>query len=128
LVLPGAEVLAEPAARPPLHPTEGAWAHRRVCARCRCREQLIGDRLVDANLRDPDLDEQHLSADRAIQELNRIRPVTFTAEEQTIIAFTRPTGLQQQILTGLCVDTERGPGPSSAADRSPSTSRSHYML
>jgi hypothetical protein len=68
-------------------------------------EQLIGNRLRDADLRDPDLDEQHLSAERALQELDRIRQVTFTAGQQTITAVTRRTDLQQQILTGLGVDT-----------------------
>jgi hypothetical protein len=42
-------------------------------------ESLIGNRLADADLRDPDLDDQHLTADRAFQELDRIRQVTFTA-------------------------------------------------
>jgi hypothetical protein len=53
--------------------------HIAVCVLAAVVEQLIGNRLRDADLRDPDLDEQHLSADRAIQELDRIRQVTFTA-------------------------------------------------
>ena len=68
-------------------------------------ESLIGKRLIEADLRDPDLDDQHLTADRAFEELDRIRQVTFTAGEQTITAITRRTGLQQQILGALGVDT-----------------------
>jgi hypothetical protein len=47
----------------------------------------------------------HLSAERAIQGLDRIRQITFTAGSQTITAVTRRTDLQQQILTALGVDT-----------------------
>jgi transposase len=92
--------------RPVFHWTETrVRGHVAVCVLAAVVEQLIGNRLADADLRDPDLDEQHLSADRAIQELDRIRQVTFTAGEQTITAITRRTGLQQQILTSLGVDT-----------------------
>jgi hypothetical protein len=92
--------------RPVFHFTETrVRGHIAICVLAAVIEQLIGNRLADADLRDPDLDEQHLSADRAIQELDRIRQVTFTAGEQTITAVTRRTGLQQQILTALQVDT-----------------------
>jgi transposase len=79
--------------------------HIAVCVLAAVGEELIGNRLRDADLRGPDLAEQHLSADRAIQELDRIRQVTFTAGQQTITAVTRRTHLQQQILAGLGVDT-----------------------
>jgi transposase len=92
--------------RPIRHFTETrVRGHIAVCVLAAVVEQLIGNRLADADLRDPDLDEQHLSAERALQELDRIRQVTFTAGEQTITAVTRRTALQQQILAGLGVDT-----------------------
>jgi hypothetical protein len=46
--------------------------HIAVCVLAAVVEQLIGNRPAAADLREPDLDEQHLSADRAIQELDRI--------------------------------------------------------
>jgi transposase len=92
--------------RPIRHFTETRLrGHIAVCVLAAVIEQLTGNRLRDADLRDPDLDEQHLSADRAFQELDRIRQVTFTAGGQTITAVTRRTALQQQILTALQVDT-----------------------
>jgi hypothetical protein len=92
--------------RPIRHFTETrVRGHIAVCVLAAVVEQLIGNRLADADLRDPDLDEQHLSAERALQELDRIRQVTFTAGAQTITAVTRRTALQQQILAGLGVDT-----------------------
>ena len=80
--------------------------HIAICVLAAVAESLIGNRLRDADLHDPDLDNQHLSADRALQELDRIRQVTFTAEgDTTITAVTRRTQLQQQILDALGVDT-----------------------
>ena len=92
--------------RPIRHWTENrVRGHIAVCVLAAVAESLIGNRLVDADLHDPDLDGQHLTADRAFQELDRIRQVTFTAGDQTITAITRRTGLQQQILDSLGVDT-----------------------
>jgi transposase len=92
--------------RPIRHFTETrVRGHIAVCVLAAVLEQLIGNRLRDADLRDPELDAQHLSAERAIQELDRIRQVTLTAGAPTITAVTRRTALQQQILAGLGVDT-----------------------
>jgi transposase len=92
--------------RPIRHFTENrVRGHIAICVLAAVAEQLIGNRLRDADLRDPDLDQQPLSAARALQELDRIRQVTFTAGEQTITAITRRTQLQQQILGALGVDT-----------------------
>jgi transposase len=92
--------------RPIRHFTENrVRGHIAICMLAAVAEQLIGNRLRDTDLRDPDLDEQHLSADRALQELDRIRQVTFTAGAQTITAITRRTQLQQQILAAVGVDT-----------------------
>ena len=85
--------------RPIRHWTENrVRGHIAICVLAAVAESLIGNRLRDADLHDPDLDGQHLTADRALQELERIRQVTFTA-------VTRRTGLQQQILDALGVDT-----------------------
>ena len=92
--------------RPIRHWTESrVRGHIAMCVLAAVIESLIGNRLADADIRDPDLDEQHLSADRAFQELDRIRQVTFTAGDTTIEAVTRRTELQTQILAGLGVDT-----------------------
>jgi transposase len=92
--------------RPIRHFTETrVRGHIAICVLAAVIEQLINNRLRDADLRDPELDHQHLSAERAIQELDRIRQVTLTAGAQTITAITRRTDLQQQILNGLGVDT-----------------------
>jgi hypothetical protein len=92
--------------RPIRHWTESrVRGHIATCVLAAVIESLIGNRLVDADVRDPDLEDQHLTCERAFQELDRIRQVTFTAGEVTIDAVTRRTGLQQQILTGLGVDT-----------------------
>ena len=92
--------------RPMRHWTENRLrGHIAICVLAAVAESLIGNRLADADLRDHDLDEQHLTADRALQELERIRQVTFNAGEQTITAITRRTGLQRQILDALGVDT-----------------------
>jgi hypothetical protein len=92
--------------RPIRHFTEPrVRGHIAICVLAAVIEQLIGNRLADAGLRDPDLDEQPLTTDRALQELDRIRQVTFSAGGQTITAITRRTPLQQDILGALGVDT-----------------------
>ena len=92
--------------RPIRHWTETrVRGHIGICVLAAVAESLIGNRLADADLPDPDLDDQHLTADRAFQELDRIRQVTFTAGGRTITAITRRTALQQQILATLGVDT-----------------------
>jgi transposase len=92
--------------RPIRHFTEPrVRGHIAVCVLAAVIEQLIGNRLADADLRDPDLEQQHLSAERAIQELDRIRQVTFTAGDRTITAITRRSALQHQILAALGDDT-----------------------
>jgi transposase len=92
--------------RPIRHFTENrVRGHIAICVLAAVVESLISNRLRDADLRDPDLDDQHLSAGRALEELDRIRQVTFTAGEQTITAITRRTALHEQILGALGIDT-----------------------
>lgn len=68
-------------------------------------EALIAAALAAADLRDPDLGDQHLSASRALRELARIRGVTLDAAGRTIELVTRRDPLQSRILAALGVDT-----------------------
>ncbi len=61
--------------------------------------------LTAADIRDPDLDHQHLTANRALQQLNRIRRVELTTNNHRITITTRRTPLQTQALTAIGVDT-----------------------
>jgi hypothetical protein len=87
------------------------WTERRVrghiatCVYAAVIEALIGHALRDADVRDPDLPDQHLSCARALRELGRIRNHTLTAAGHTINVVTRPDPLQRRILTTLHVDT-----------------------
>ena len=68
-------------------------------------EALIDRALATADVRDPDLPDQHLSAPRALRQLHRIRDITLTAGDHTTNVTTRRDPLQQRILTALHVDT-----------------------
>jgi hypothetical protein len=87
------------------------WTERRVrghiaaCVYAAVIEALITRHLIAADVRDPDLPDQHLTCARALRELHRIRSVTLTAGGHTIDAVTRPEPLQHRILATLDVDT-----------------------
>ena len=68
-------------------------------------ETLITQALAAADIRDPDLDHQHLTAARALRLLNRIRQVTLSADNHRIRVTTRRNPLQTRILTAIGVDT-----------------------
>jgi len=68
-------------------------------------ETLIGKALTAAGVTDPDIDNQDLTAQRALRELNRVRSVILTTTGRTINLTTRRSALQAQILTALDVDT-----------------------
>ena len=92
--------------RPVRHWTERrVRGHIAVCVYAAVIEALIERALGDTDVRDPDLDDQHLSATRALRELHRIRDVTLTAGDHTINVVTRREPLQRRILTALHVDT-----------------------
>jgi hypothetical protein len=92
--------------RPIFHWTESrVRGHIAICVLAAVIETLIANALVQAGVRDPDIDDQHLTAPRALDELDRIRQVTLSAGDTTIEAVTRRTGLQQTILDALDVDT-----------------------
>jgi len=87
------------------------WSERRVrghiatCVYAAVIEALIDRALAAADVRDPDLPDQHLTAARALRELHRIRNITLRAGDHTIDVVTRRTPLQQRILTALGLDT-----------------------
>ena len=65
--------------RPVRHFTEQRVAgHVAVCVYAAVIETLIGKALTAAGVTDPDIDDQDLTAQRALRELNRIRSVTLT--------------------------------------------------
>ena len=92
--------------RPVRHRTEKrVRGHVAICACAAVIETLINQALAQADVRDPDLDGQHLSADRALRELDRIRRHHLSADGRQITLTTRPTPLQSRILTAVGADT-----------------------
>lgn len=92
--------------RPVYHWTERrVRGHVAVCVYAAVIEALITRALAGAELRDPDLADQHLTAARALRELDRIRHVTLDADGRSIDLVTRRSPLQARILTALDVDT-----------------------
>ena len=92
--------------RPVRHWTEQrVRGHVAICVYAAVIEALIGRDLAKADVRDPNLDHQHLSAARALRELNRIRRVKLTANGNSIDLTTRRTPLQARALTAIGTDT-----------------------
>ena len=92
--------------RPVRHWTETrVRGHIAICVYAAILEALITRALATADVRDPDLDDQHLTAQRALRELDRVRAVTLTTTSRTIDLVTRRSPLQARILRALDVDT-----------------------
>jgi hypothetical protein len=92
--------------RPVRHWTERrVRGHVAVCIYAAVVEALVARALREADVLDPDLEDQHLSAPRALRELERIRAVSLDVEASTVELTTRPTFLQARILAALGVDT-----------------------
>ena len=92
--------------RPVRHWTERrVHGHIAVCVYAAVIEALITAALAAADIRDPDLPDQHLSAARALRELTRIRVVTLDAGDRHIDVITRRSPLQARILDAVGVDT-----------------------
>ncbi len=92
--------------RPVRHWTEQrVRGHVAVCVYAALMETLITRALTQADVRDPDLDHQHLTAARALRMLNRIRRVNLTANKHQITLTTRRTPLQTRTLAAIGVDT-----------------------
>lgn len=92
--------------RPIRHWTEHrVRGHVAVCVYAAVLEALISRRLAEADVRDPDIAQQHLTCARAMRELDRIRAVTLTAESRRIRLITRRSTLQRDILDAIGLDT-----------------------
>lgn len=92
--------------RPIRHWTEQrVRGHVAVCVYAAVIETLIAHALAEADVRDPDLADQHLSTPRALRELNRIRRVQLHADGRQITLTTRRTPLQARALTATGTDT-----------------------
>jgi transposase len=92
--------------RPVRHWTERrVRGHVAVCVYAAVIEAVVARALAEADVRDPDVADRHLSAPRALRELGRIRAVTLDVDASTVELTTRPTFLQARILAALGVDT-----------------------
>ena len=92
--------------RPVRHWTEKrVRGHVAVCVYAALMETLITQALTAADIRDPDLEHQHLTAARALQQLNRVRRVELTTNNHQITITTRQTPLQTRALATIGVDT-----------------------
>ncbi len=92
--------------RPVYHWTEDrVRGHIGICVLAAVIEALIGRDLTQAQIADPDIPHQQLTAPRALRELDRIRRVTLTTPSRTIRLVTRPSALQAAILAAVGVDT-----------------------
>ena len=92
--------------RPVRHRTERrVRGHVAICVYAAVIETLINHALATADIRDPDNGHQHLSAARALRELNRVRRVQLNANGNNITLTTRRTPLQTRALTAVGADT-----------------------
>jgi SAM-dependent methyltransferase len=94
--------------RPIFHWTENrVRGHIAICVIAAVIEALLGKALRAADVRDPDIDDQHLSPRRALDELSKIRRVALDPGDggPTIELVTRRSRLQQTILKALDVNT-----------------------
>ena len=81
--------------RPVFHWTEDrVKGHIAVCVLAAVIEAVIGNRLAAADIRDPDLPDQTISARRALAELNRIRVHHLDAGDRRVQVITRRNPLQ----------------------------------
>ncbi len=92
--------------RPIRHWTEQrVRGHIAVCVHAAVAETLITRDLQAADIADPDLDGQHLTAARALRELDRIREVRLHADHKPITLTTRRSALQTAILAATRTPT-----------------------
>ena len=92
--------------RPVRHWTEQrVRGHVAVCVYAALIETLINHALAAADVRDPDLPDQHLTTTRALRDLNRVRRHQLTANGHRIHLTTRRSPLQTRTLTAIGADT-----------------------
>ena len=92
--------------RPIRHWTEQrVRGHIAVCVYAAVAETLITRDLKTADIADPDQHGQHLTAARALRELDRIREVRLRAHDQPVTLTTRRNALQTAILAATGTPT-----------------------
>ncbi len=92
--------------RPVFHWSETrVRGHIAICVVAAVIEALMAVDLRAADVRDPDLDDQHLTPARALRELERIRAVTLAAGERRVRVVTGRNAVQAQALAAFGVDT-----------------------
>ncbi len=92
--------------RPVFHWTEQrVRGHIGVCVTAAVVEALITADLAAHDVRDPDIADQHLSARRCLDTLQRVRQITLDTDDDTIDVVTRRNALQAHCLAALGVDT-----------------------
>ncbi len=79
--------------------------HIAVCVTAAVVEALITSDLAAHDVRDPDLADQHLSARRCLDTLQRVRRITLNAGDDTLNVVTRRNALQAHCLAALDIDT-----------------------
>ena len=85
--------------------------HVAVCVYAALIETLINHALTAADIRDPDLEDQHLTAARALRDLNRIRRHQIGAHSRRITLTTRRSPLQARTLAAVGTDTHTWDNP-----------------
>jgi transposase len=92
--------------RPVFHWTEDrVKGHIAICVLAAVIETVIANRLAAADIRDPDLPDQPISARRALAELNRVRVHHLDTGDHHIDVITRRNNLQVGICAALGIDT-----------------------
>jgi len=94
------------ALRPVFHWTEQrVRGHIGICVTAAVIEALITNDLRVHDVRDPDLRDQHASARRCLDALQRVRRVALDAGDTTVQVVTRRNAFQAHCLAALGVDT-----------------------
>ena len=92
--------------RPIRHWTEQrVRGHIAVCVYAAVAETLITRDLAAADIADPDKPGQHLTAARALRELDRIREIRLHADARPVTLTTRRSALQTAILAATATPT-----------------------
>jgi Transposase DDE domain len=92
--------------RPVFHWTEQrVTGHIAICVLAAVIEAVISNRLAAADIRDPDLPGQTISARRALAELNRIRVHHLDTGNDHVRVISRRNQLQASILAALEINT-----------------------
>lgn len=92
--------------RPVYHWTEDrVRGHIAICVLAAVIEAVITNELTTADIRDPDLPDQIITARRALAELNRIRIHHLHTDDHDIAVVTRRNALQTKICTALKINT-----------------------